>query len=64
MNNVVILCDGDFPRKDYPLYLLDSADAVVCCDGSVVNYLRHTRKRRWWETWTRCPGNGRSGWSG
>lgn len=45
MNNVVILCDGEFPRKDYPLYLLDSADAVVCCDGSVVNYLRHTRKR-------------------
>ena len=40
MNNVVILCDGEFPRKPYPLYLLDSADAVVCCDGAVVKYLR------------------------
>lgn len=45
MDNIVILCDGEFPRKDYPLYLLDSADAVVCCDGSVVKYLRHTLKK-------------------
>ena len=45
MNNIVILCDGEFPRKDYPLYLLDSADAVVCCDGAVMKYLRHTRRR-------------------
>lgn len=40
MSSVVILCDGDFPRKPYPVYLLDSADAVVCCDGAVVKYLR------------------------
>ena len=40
MSSVVILCDGEFPRKPYPLYLLDSADAVVCCDGAVVKYLR------------------------
>ena len=45
MKTIVILCDGEFPRKDYPLYLLDSADAVVCCDGSVVKYLRHTLKK-------------------
>lgn len=38
--NVVILCNGEFPRKVYPLYLLDSADAVVCCDGAAVNYMR------------------------
>lgn len=44
MESVVILCDGDFPRKAYPLYLLDSADAVVCCDGAVVKYLRHAGK--------------------
>ena len=42
---VVILCDGEFPRKAYPLYLLDSADAVVCCDGSVVKYLRYGKRR-------------------
>ena len=40
MSSVVILCDGEFPRKPYPLYLLDSADAVVCCDGAAVKYLR------------------------
>lgn len=41
MNSVVILCDGEFPKKAYPLYLLESADAVVCCDGAVRKYMRH-----------------------
>ena len=45
MQAVVILCDGEFPRKEYPLYLLDSADAVVCCDGSVMKYLRYGKRR-------------------
>lgn len=45
MKSVVILCDGEFPRKAYPLYLLDSADAVVCCDGSVLKYLRYGKRR-------------------
>ena len=45
MKTVVILCDGEFPRKAFPLYLLDSADAVVCCDGAVVKYLRYTKRR-------------------
>ena len=45
MPSIVILCDGEFPRKAYPLYLLDQADAVVCCDGSVLKYLRYTRRR-------------------
>ena len=31
--HAVILCNGDFPRKDYPLYLLKSADVLVCCDS-------------------------------
>ena len=31
---VVILANGEFPRKEYPLWLLRSADAVVCCDGA------------------------------
>lgn len=30
----VILCNGDFPRRDYPLYLLRSADIIVCCDSA------------------------------
>ena len=40
MNNIVILCNGEFPRKEYPLFLLEKAEAVVCCDGAVVKYLR------------------------
>ena len=45
MKNIVILCDGEFPRKAYPLYLLESAEAVVCCDGSVLKYLRYMKRR-------------------
>ena len=40
MNNIVILCNGEFPRKAYPVYLLESAQAVVCCDGAAVKYMR------------------------
>ena len=33
--------NGQFPKKEYPLYLLESADFVVCCDGALDTYLRH-----------------------
>ena len=46
MKRVVILCNGEFPRKDYPLYLLESAEAVVCCDGAAVKYLRKFGEKR------------------
>ena len=29
-----IVANGDFPRKDYPLWLLKNADVVVCCDSA------------------------------
>ncbi len=45
MRSAVILCDGEFPRKAYPLYLLENADTVVCCDGATVKYLRYTKRR-------------------
>lgn len=35
MLTVAIVCNGQFPRKEYPLYLLRSADTVVCCDGAL-----------------------------
>ena len=38
MNSVAILCNGAFPTEPYPLYLLDSADAVVCCDGALARF--------------------------
>ena len=46
MNNIVILCNGEFPRKEYPLYLLEKAEAVVCCDGAAVKYLRKFGEER------------------
>ncbi len=40
----VILGNGDFPRKEYPLYLLGAADYVVCCDGAFGAYLRWMKR--------------------
>ena len=41
MTSIVILCDGAFPTEAYPLYLLDSAEGVVCCDGALEKWLAH-----------------------
>lgn len=41
MNSLVILCDGAFPTEPYPLYLLDSAEGVVCCDGALKKWVEH-----------------------
>lgn len=46
MSSIVILCNGEFPRKAYPLYLLDKADAVVCCDGAAVKFMRRYAGKR------------------
>ena len=40
---VVIICDGQFPRTEYPRYLIRSADFTICCDGALVKYLRNSR---------------------
>ena len=45
MATAVIVGNGQFPKKEYPLYLLESADYVVCCDGALNTYLRHFRGR-------------------
>ena len=37
---VVIICDGRFPKSDYPRYLVRSADFIICCDGAVRKFLR------------------------
>lgn len=31
----VILANGEFPRKEYPLWILRNADVLVCCDSAV-----------------------------
>ena len=46
MKTVVILCNGEFPRKAYPLYLLENAETVVCCDGAVMKYMRKFGQER------------------
>ncbi len=37
----VIMASGAFPRKEYPSYLLQSADYVVCCDGALQTMEKH-----------------------
>lgn len=32
---VAIVAAGQFPRKDFPLYMLDAADMIICCDGAL-----------------------------
>ena len=41
MTFIVILCNGAFPTEAYPLYLLDSAEGVVCCDGAIQKWLEY-----------------------
>ena len=44
MASVVIICNGEFPKKEYPLYLLRSAEHIICCDGAAVTYTRRCKK--------------------
>ncbi|MCD8208889.1 MAG: thiamine diphosphokinase [Bacteroidales bacterium] len=40
----VIIGGGEYPKKPYPLYIIERADYVVCCDSALGAYLRHSRK--------------------
>lgn len=40
---VVIICDGQFPKTEYPRYLIRTADFSICCDGALTKYLRHSK---------------------
>lgn len=42
-SNVVIICDGEFPKTEYPRYLIRTADFIICCDGALVKFLRNSR---------------------
>ena len=39
-SNVVIICDGAFPKTEYPRYLIRTADFIICCDGALKKFLR------------------------
>lgn len=41
--NVVIICDGAFPKTEYPRYLIRSADFIICCDGALVKFIRNSK---------------------
>lgn len=40
----VIICKGDFPKKEYPRELLRRADVIICCDGALEAFLRNRDK--------------------
>lgn len=40
--SVVIICDGSFPKSEYPRYIIRNADFIVCCDGALTKFLRHS----------------------
>lgn len=39
---VAIICDGQFPKSEYPRYMIKSADFIICCDGALVKFLRNS----------------------
>ena len=41
IKSAVIICDGVFPQKEYPRYLIRQADYIICCDAALKSYLRH-----------------------
>lgn len=42
--SIVIICDGSFPKSEYPHYIIRSADFIVCCDGALTKFLKHSTK--------------------
>ena len=40
---VVIICDGAFPKTEYPRYLIRTADFIICCDGALRKFLRNSK---------------------
>ena len=41
--SIVILCDGVFPKTEYPRYLIRMADFLICCDGALVKFMRTSK---------------------
>jgi len=42
-SNVVIICDGKFPKTEYPRYLIRTADFIICCDGALRKFIRNSK---------------------
>ena len=41
--DVVIICDGTFPRQEYHKYLIRNADFIICCDGALTKFLKNSK---------------------
>jgi thiamine pyrophosphokinase len=41
--SIVIICDGSFPKSEYPRYIIRTADLIVCCDGALTKFIRNSR---------------------
>lgn len=39
---VVIICDGQFPKTEYPRYLIRTADFIICCDGALKKFIKNS----------------------
>ena len=39
---VVIICDGRFPKSEYPRHLIRNADFIICCDGALKKFLNNS----------------------
>ena len=33
--NVILLANGEFPKHNNPINLLNNSDCIICCDGAV-----------------------------
>ena len=40
---IVIICDGVFPKSEYPRYLIRTADFIICCDGALRKFIRNSK---------------------
>lgn len=41
--DIVIICDGNFPKTEYPRYLIRTADFIICCDGALNKFIRNSK---------------------
>jgi thiamine pyrophosphokinase len=42
LKTVVIICDGQFPKTEYPRYLIRMADYIICCDGALKKFMKNS----------------------
>ncbi len=42
--DIVIICDGTFPKQEYPKYLIRNADFIICCDGALTKFLKNSKQ--------------------